>query len=699
MKRAIFLILAIVTTAGPFGLIQGASAAVPNDPDYGKQWYLEAAHLPMAWDFAKGSPTVTVAVIDSGVDINHPDLKGRIWTNPGEIPNNGIDDDQDGLIDDVHGWNFVDNNNDPNPDLSVGGSDEGVQHGTLVAGVIAANGNNGTGVSGVVWNVRIMPLRVLDNRGSGGTSGVDAAIRYAVSHGAKVVNISFSGHSYSPTLANTLRDAYKAGVIIVAAAGNEGDTEQGGNLNVHPEYPVCYRGAANEQIVIGVSALDVRGKRSSFTNYGSECISLSAPGENFYLPQVYRPSSAGFQQAYGSGWSGSSLAAPLVSGVAALMASMSPGISPSEVRRLLMSTAENISAQNPGVAADLGAGELNAGAAIQALQSSLLVTGAVSSSQTSVPTSFITGNKTASDLVAATPGSGTTRVTLLKSDLGGYSGFDAYTRRTNAPPSIAFADVNGTGEPSVVVGAPIGEQPYVRIFNRDGALVSQFLAFPLGFRGGVNVTRADIDGSGKDAIAVAPASVGAPVVKLFNADGIQRGIFAAGKPKARTGLRLAAIDTDGNGIDEIAVAPIDATSNVVHVYDVSGSERYFFAPFARSFWRGGFEISAGDLNGDGKDELVVGAGVGGPPTVAIFGRDGRPLNSWTAYAGSFRGGVSVSVGMVHGTVGVLTGQVSGGGEMRAFDINGTLLRTVTPFGARFKGGLRPAADGLHRSRK
>ncbi len=366
LDATLVAVLLFVTTAAP------ALAAEPNDPLYGTQWYAKSIGLPEAWNFAKGSPTVRVAVLDSGVDLTHPDLKDRLWTNRGEIPNDGIDNDRNGYIDDARGWDFVDEDNDPNPDLTDPGQTEGINHGTLVAGLIGAAGNNGEGVTGVNWNVEMLPLRVLDSSGSGRTDDVEAAIRYAIAQKVNVINLSFSGASYSSFLVDALRAAYRAGIVVVVAAGNEGDTERGGNLNVYPSYPVCYRGAVGEPILIGVSALDAQDRHSSFSSYGSDCITVSAPGENITTTQVYRAGQTGFAKPYGNGWSGSSLAAPLVSGLAALLLSINPALTPAEVRSMITAHAKKIDAINGGFSGHLGAGRIDAAASVQAVVAAML---------------------------------------------------------------------------------------------------------------------------------------------------------------------------------------------------------------------------------------------------------------------------------------------------------------------------------------
>ncbi len=370
-NKGILRLLAVVALSF-VSAVSPAAAALPDDPLIKEQWYLDAIGLPAAWDFAKGSPTVTVAVLDSGIDLAHPDLADRIWTNPREIAGNGVDDDRNGYVDDVRGWDFVGGDADANPDIGPASAHDGANHGTIVAGIIGAAGGNGAGITGINWNVRILPLRVLDEAGSGSTLAVVRAIRYAVAAKAKVINISFVGSNYSEALAQALREAHAAGVLIVAAAGNEGDTQRGGDLNVYPAYPACYRGASGERLVLAVASLDREGVKSSFSSYGSDCVGISAPGERFFSTQVYRPAIPKFLEPYGDSWAGSSLAAPVVSGVAALLASMDPSLDADELRAFLRATATDVNALNGPYAGHLGAGRVDAAAAAAAVQQALL---------------------------------------------------------------------------------------------------------------------------------------------------------------------------------------------------------------------------------------------------------------------------------------------------------------------------------------
>ncbi|HTX87231.1 MAG TPA: S8 family serine peptidase, partial [Candidatus Nanoarchaeia archaeon] len=213
------------------------ASVIPSDPYYSKQWYLDRIRAPLTWDIIRETPNVVIAVIDTGVQINHPDLADNIWTNPGEIAGNGIDDDHNGFIDDAHGWDFVNNVPDPSPKFQDGFTEAGVMHGTIVAGIIDAAGNNGKGIAGITWQAKIMPLKVLDDKGEGVTSDVIRAIDYAINNKASIINLSFVGTDYSRGLYEAITRAYNAGVIVVAAAGNEESQGQGGNLDETPMYP------------------------------------------------------------------------------------------------------------------------------------------------------------------------------------------------------------------------------------------------------------------------------------------------------------------------------------------------------------------------------------------------------------------------------------------------------------------------------
>ena len=326
-------------------------AKTPNDKQYYKQWYLEQIEAPAAWNEQTGSHDIIVAVLDAGVDLDHPDLKDNIWTNTGEIPGNGKDDDRNGYVDDIHGWDFVDFDGTPTPGLDADASVDAVIHGSLVSGLIGAKGNNKVGVSGVNWSVQIMPVRMLDSEGAGDSSSAAKAVTYAVLNGADVINMSFSGNTDDPKLRSVIRNAYEKGVVIVSAVGNESK-----DINSSPVYPACYSSGESDW-VIGVAAVGIADAQTSFSNYGSDCVDLSAPGEDIFGVQ-YLNVAQGYDDAYSGGWSGTSMAAPLVAGAAAILLAEYPTLTPENVRNALKLSVDPLVLEGEFVG-EFGAGRLN----------------------------------------------------------------------------------------------------------------------------------------------------------------------------------------------------------------------------------------------------------------------------------------------------------------------------------------------------
>lgn len=276
-----------------------------------------------------GDPSLVVAVIDDGVDYTHPDLAGRMWVNPGEIPDNGVDDDSNGIVDDVHGANFC----DPDEPTGVPFSSNNT-HGTHVAGTIAAS-LNGVGTVGVAPSVQIMALKFICGT-LGSTSAAIKAIEYARDHGVRISNNSWGGGSFNTTLRNTIRDS---GMLFVAAAGNGGFDAIGDNNDSFPTYPASYD-AAN---ILVVAAVDNRGKLGRFSNYGKTSVDISAPGVN--VLSTIPPVSGCAAPCYA--WAdGTSMAAPHATGVAALAASDQPGLltNPVALKARIMATGKPLSA-------------------------------------------------------------------------------------------------------------------------------------------------------------------------------------------------------------------------------------------------------------------------------------------------------------------------------------------------------------------
>lgn len=317
---------------------QNLKALEPNDAFYTKQAdVLKQINALRAWDFTTGNKRIVVAVIDIGVDTWHPDLEKNIWTNTNEVEANGIDDDGNGYIDDIHGWNFVEENNDPRVSVFDKNIDrESISHGTIVSGIIGAVGNNQKGAVGLNFEVSIMPIRAINNSGVGSYKDIARAINYAVENGANIINLSFVGQEADLGLKEVLVNAYKRGVLIVAAAGNSGYLDGNKNQII---YPACYD-LGEQNWILGVSAVDNKDNLSYFSNYGS-CVDILAPGENIYNLQRYSPQ-FGFYDEFGGPWQGTSFATAFVSGAAALIKSMHPEWTPAQIRDNLIQTADDL---------------------------------------------------------------------------------------------------------------------------------------------------------------------------------------------------------------------------------------------------------------------------------------------------------------------------------------------------------------------
>lgn len=339
-------------------------AKVPNDPKYSLQEpFYSQIGAPAAWDYTTGTSSV-VAVVDVGVDILHDDLKENIWQNEKEIPDNGIDDDGNGYIDDTHGWNFVENNNDVGISVINVGDDSGaVTHGTILAGLIGAVGNNNFLGTGLNWHIKIMPLRAIDSSGNGSLGVVAKAINYAVNNGADIINISFVGDITSFSLQESLFNARKKGIIVVVAAGNNRNDGTGDdNMLNHKKYPICVDFENSENWILGVTSVDKDDKLSDFTNYGV-CVDISAPGEYIYSTQRYAPQ-YGYDKNFSGPWFGSSFSVPLVAGAAALVKSARPDWGAKDIILDLLASADDIDGLNPGYAGQIGYGRLNVGRAV-----------------------------------------------------------------------------------------------------------------------------------------------------------------------------------------------------------------------------------------------------------------------------------------------------------------------------------------------
>jgi len=304
-----------------------ALATIPNDILFDQLWGMNNTgqkggvpdadiDAPEAWDISTGSYNVLVGVVDTGIDYNHEDLAANIWTNPGEIPGNGIDDDHNGYIDDIHGWDFYNNDNDPMGDHF---------HGSHCAGTIGGVGNNNKGVAGVCWNVKMAAIKFLSSTGSGTDSDAALALRYATTIGVDLTSNSWGG-GFSQLIKDAITDANDHGVLCVAAAGNAST-----DIDLNSECP----GGLDNPNIICVAATDRYDQIAGFSNYGEINVDLGAPGVDI--------TSCMLNNTYGSA-SGTSMATPHVAGACALVKSGAPNLSHLEIKKIIMDSVDPIPA-------------------------------------------------------------------------------------------------------------------------------------------------------------------------------------------------------------------------------------------------------------------------------------------------------------------------------------------------------------------
>ena len=307
--------------------------ATPNDPYYSTLWALNNSgqtvnkdrgtnnadiDANLAWDVATGSTSMVVGMADSGIRKTHEDLAANIWTNPGEIAGNGIDDDGNGYKDDTWGWDFWNNDADPSDDNG---------HGSHTAGTVGAVGNNGKGITGVCWNVRLAALKIGSANGSVSVSAAISAINYCVGKGIKVSNHSWGGGTFSSAMDTAITNAKNAGHLMVCSAGNSGLSNE-----TSPSYPASY----SQDNILSVAATDNDDRLASFSNYGATRVDLGAPGVN--IRSCYKTTNTTY-----SYLSGTSMAAPQVTGVAALVWSQNPSWSYTQVRSKILSSVKPLS--------------------------------------------------------------------------------------------------------------------------------------------------------------------------------------------------------------------------------------------------------------------------------------------------------------------------------------------------------------------
>ena len=393
---------------------------IPNDPILG--WHLAKIEAFAGWDITTGSDKVVIAVIGTGVKLDHPELQDKIWTNPGEIPDNEIDDDGNGKVDDVHGWDFVNWHGEPRDDH---------WHGTYVASVAAAETNNGTLIAGVSWGAEIMPVKALDQNGGGSIADINGGILYAADNGAKIINLSFSltCSNYPHSTQNVVNYAYSKGALIVAGSGG-----------LDPDDPIppdgdFYPGALDR--VVSVAATDRYDGHPDFSAYNDK-VDIAAPGVGIWGVCIY-PScepAAPLIDIHA--------AAAQVSGLAALIWSVNPNLTNDQVEEIIKSTAVDLG--EPGRDDYFGWGRIDAAAAVMATPCYLQVEpdslhflvcdDSNSLSLTITSTSPCTWSTTAPWLSISPPEGYTTSSITVTIDIGALPDYGVYTATITATSTL-----------------------------------------------------------------------------------------------------------------------------------------------------------------------------------------------------------------------------------------------------------------------
>lgn len=400
-------------------------------------------NVEAAWAKTKGDSSLVIGVIDSGIDINHPDLKDKIWVNPGEVPNDGIDNDKNGYIDDINGWNFYDKNNN----LFIRGEED--FHGTHVAGTIAAKANN-IGVIGVAPNIKIMPLKFLGPWG-GSESDAILAIEYAKAKGIKILNNSWGGEDNGQALKDAIKNS---GTLFIAAAGNDGmDTDSS------PMYPAAY----DLPNILSVAAINNKGNLSSFSNFGARSVDVAAPGEGILstFPIIEENYSTAYEYL-----DGTSMATPHVTGVAALVKSVNPSYNPAQIKDAIMRTTTKLSSLTGKVSTG---GLVNAGKAVN-FEADSEIPG-IAWKGVSIQ-STLDSNKDKNDVYSIKLLKGEKLKTTLKGDAG--TDFDLYLYNESAKTVdssdgiVASSEIANSSNETITFTAPKTGTYYLNAYSYKG---------------------------------------------------------------------------------------------------------------------------------------------------------------------------------------------------------------------------------------
>lgn len=689
MKKIVFLSLLILL----FPQILFAKTA--SDPLV-QQWAYTDTKVFEAWDYSTGSSNVVVAVIDNGFDMLHPDLAANTWKNTDEIPNNGIDDDNNGYVDDVWGWNFVPEdvngdgvidsteakgNNNPRPKtegLTDVQKTEGIfNHGTVVAGIIGAVGDNAMYGSGINWRVQLMNVKVIDNSGSGDLVLLGPAIRYAVNNGASLINISMVGNYMQNDVMEALRYAKSRGVAVFAAAGNDARF-----LDQDPRYPICADAGLSEQLILGVSAVDETRHLARFSNYGSSCVDITAPGVNIASALRFDPA-VGLDKAYGGSWNGTSFATPFVTGAGALVKAIQPTWQAPEIYDALLSTVHKTPPQDEAVYAHLfGKGLLQVDKAVlyaiagvskplpppvpvetppQVILPPLVTPSPLPENNSVVePLSvllfnnataqgeiyaygvengfgaplekkemiFLQGLESISRFKRDTTESmygvlyfradGNSIVRLYNSKFERLGGFK---KKISFASTLVLGDVQGDSQPEIILAPKVGDTLLFSVFDKNG---NEFFHVNSKVKHtGVSITKRLNRETNKDEIVVLYKQGTQVFLERYNDKGT---LLSHTELSAKTDLGgLFFGDVDGDRKEEFVMVVIDGDTVWTRYYDEEGKFLKRFPAFQLVNKEKKINVTFDDFNNDKKFELIINEKYGGKGVYGIFGKGDRAV--------------------------------------------------------------------------
>jgi len=482
--------------------------------------------------------------------------------------------------------------------------------------------------------------------------------------------LSFVGFSYNEGLQDAIYRAHKAGVIVVAAAGNEQTIGEGYNIDKTPIYPACYDGKLiGENMVIGVAATDALDQKAKFSSYGFSCVDISAPGISFFNTSTYGSDLQNPESYYNGYWSGTSMATPLVSGTLALISQANPELSRREIVNILFASTDNISRLNPAYLGQLGNGRLNVDRAVEMAKQKLY-------------------DHVSRLLILPVNGSQEFKMTAANGQK--ISEFNLSDIK-NAY-KIASGDVNNDGNDEIILAAGPNQAPEIQILDKQGKLINKFLAYDSKFRGGISLAVADIDGNGYSDILVASASAGSSEIKIFDYKGrLQKSFYAVSK-NWRGGLNLAVGDIDGRGNQEIVVSYGAGSEPRVLIFNSDYKLVGTFLAYEKKF-RGGVNLVVANIDGrrdHNKSEIIVSPGKGREPLIKIFDHHSILKKQFLAYGQNWQGGVNLTAGDINndGISEIVTGAYPGAApHVRIFNNNGTLLESFYAYPESFNGGV------------